>query len=85
MNSSDIIALASIIPQILFGIAILVAVIRGNVNVSQLTKLVDGKFTEMLKLVSDTKKMEGQVETLKEVVTKPATTIITDRRKTEES
>lgn len=77
MSESFWISLIAAIPGILTGLATLVIVLS---KIASLHDLVDGKFTEMLKLVASSSKTEGRVDGLMEATKK--TTVVEDRRET---
>lgn len=78
METTIAIALITTIPSIILAIATLISVVRSNVKLDKLEGTVNGKLTEMLKVVTSASEVKGKLDGLLEA---GKTSIIQDRRK----
>lgn len=69
------IAFFAAIPPSIIALTTLIAVLM---KISNLSTLMDGKFSELLKVATTSSATQAKVETLEKIATKP--TVVTDRR-----
>jgi hypothetical protein len=82
MSDTFWMAFFSGLPQILFGTVLLIMAFRGQADMKHLSTMVDGRFSDILKLLSEAMDVRGDVKSIKEKLP-PTTTVVTERRKAE--